>query len=389
MNIKNSTKNLKSKEFTKTDMKDFCHSESLEKYYEPANSYFRKKNFCHPEDEADGQSPDIAVRTGETERMTVLSWKKYKTVRKISYLLKRFFAKYKFPFAGNCVRPAQNDGKILVPQCLSNLYLLAPSPSARIKRMTRYALTFSARLRWGEGFNNVKHLFTYSPIHLFTFKKLAAFTLAEVLITLGIIGVVAAMTIPALIQKNYEKRTVTTLIATQSILARALKMAEEEYGDVEGWGASTWTPANAKIIYEKLKPFLKIALDCGVEDKEGNCIKNTMYKLRNGANYINPAALNANSYKIKLLNGSGITMSAYPDGKTPIVFGIDTNASGLPNQAGVDWFLFRYENNSIRPSGAPDSTYPYDTHCKNKNSTGWGCAYWVVMNKNMNYLNNK
>jgi len=35
----------------------------------------------------------------------------------------------------------------------------------------------------------------------------AAFTLAEVLITLGIIGVVAAMTLPALIQ-NYQKGVV-------------------------------------------------------------------------------------------------------------------------------------------------------------------------------------
>ncbi len=32
-------------------------------------------------------------------------------------------------------------------------------------------------------------------------KRRIAFTLAEVLITLGIIGVVAAMTLPALIQK--------------------------------------------------------------------------------------------------------------------------------------------------------------------------------------------
>lgn len=31
------------------------------------------------------------------------------------------------------------------------------------------------------------------------------FTLAEVLITLGIIGIVAAMTIPTLLQNNYEK----------------------------------------------------------------------------------------------------------------------------------------------------------------------------------------
>ena len=45
---------------------------------------------------------------------------------------------------------------------------------------------------------------TYSPINLFSYSlhKKAAFTLAEVLITLGIIGVVAAMTMPVLIQNH-------------------------------------------------------------------------------------------------------------------------------------------------------------------------------------------
>ena len=50
-----------------------------------------------------------------------------------------------------------------------------------------------------------KNLFSYLPIHLFTFKK-AAFTLTEVLITLGIIGVVAALTLPTLIS-NHKKQT--------------------------------------------------------------------------------------------------------------------------------------------------------------------------------------
>lgn len=42
-------------------------------------------------------------------------------------------------------------------------------------------------------------------------KKVFAFTLAEVLITLGIIGIVAAMTIPTLINNYQKKITVTRL----------------------------------------------------------------------------------------------------------------------------------------------------------------------------------
>ncbi len=47
-------------------------------------------------------------------------------------------------------------------------------------------------------------------------KKSAAFTLAEVLITLGIIGVVAAMTIPTLIANIKGARIRTQLFLSYS-----------------------------------------------------------------------------------------------------------------------------------------------------------------------------
>ena len=60
-------------------------------------------------------------------------------------------------------------------------------------------------------------------------KLYKGFTLTEILITLGIIGIISAISIPALLQKNYEKRTIVKLRQTQSILTQAIKMAEEEY----------------------------------------------------------------------------------------------------------------------------------------------------------------
>ena len=61
---------------------------------------------------------------------------------------------------------------------------------------------------------------TYSPIHLFSYslQKKSAFTLAEVLITLGIIGVVAAMTMPALINKYQTQVLRTQFLQANSIL---------------------------------------------------------------------------------------------------------------------------------------------------------------------------
>lgn len=51
-----------------------------------------------------------------------------------------------------------------------------------------------------------------------------AFTLAEVLITLGIIGVVAAMTVPTLVSKVSKREIETKLKEDYSILAQVNKM---------------------------------------------------------------------------------------------------------------------------------------------------------------------
>ena len=93
---------------------------------------------------------------------------------------------------------------------------------------------------------------TYSPIPLFTYspRKRAAFTLAEVLITLGVIGIVAAMTMPVLIG-NYQKKVwVNQLKKTISSLEQGFQMMMAEAGvdkltDIPEWGLSVghddWT----------------------------------------------------------------------------------------------------------------------------------------------------
>ena len=68
-------------------------------------------------------------------------------------------------------------------------------------------------------------------------KKQAAFTLAEVLITLGIIGVVAAMTMPSLIASYRNKEFAVRAKRTYSIISQAIKLYEAENGtpgDVTG-----------------------------------------------------------------------------------------------------------------------------------------------------------
>ena len=63
----------------------------------------------------------------------------------------------------------------------------------------------------------------------------AAFTLAEVLITLGIIGIVAALTMPALIGSYRKSVTEAKLKKFYSIMNQAVKLAEVENGEASMW----------------------------------------------------------------------------------------------------------------------------------------------------------
>ena len=66
-------------------------------------------------------------------------------------------------------------------------------------------------------------------------KRKFGFTLAEVLITLAIIGVVAALTIPNLVQ-SYKKSVVETKLAKfYSMINQAIKLSEIDNGPKENW----------------------------------------------------------------------------------------------------------------------------------------------------------
>ena len=63
----------------------------------------------------------------------------------------------------------------------------------------------------------------------------SAFTLAEILITIGIIGVVAAMTLPTLIGNYQKKQVISQLKKAFSEYAQAMQMAQVENGTLDTW----------------------------------------------------------------------------------------------------------------------------------------------------------
>ena len=74
-----------------------------------------------------------------------------------------------------------------------------------------------------------------SLIPTYELKKRAAFTLAEVLITLGIIGIVAALTMPALIANHQKKTLESQFKKAYSMLKNAELRAVAAYGLSEDW----------------------------------------------------------------------------------------------------------------------------------------------------------
>jgi len=89
-----------------------------------------------------------------------------------------------------------------------------------------------------------------------------AFTLAEVLITLAIIGVVAAMTIPTLIS-GYKKSVVEVKLSKfNAMMTQVVKLSTIDNGDT-----STWDISDNETFYNKyLAPYLKVASTEKVDD---------------------------------------------------------------------------------------------------------------------------
>jgi len=147
----------------------------------------------------------------------------------------------------DCFVEASNEEKMTM-----DLTTLTAAHTLFSRFQHRFNLKTDLSLK-GRGRTNktVKHLTSYRPnvlttsnnvtafspftSHVSRAKRSAAFTLAEVLITLGIIGVVAAMTMPTLIQKHQKKVFVTKMKYTYSVLDNAFIMARQEHGDPKDW----------------------------------------------------------------------------------------------------------------------------------------------------------
>lgn len=165
-----------------------------------------------------------------------------------------------------------------------------------------------------------------------------AFTLAEVLVTLGIIGVVAAMTMPALI-KNHQRQTyIKQLHKIYNEFQQGLDMKMLETNAVNLAEAGFVRNNEFNVEKQFLQSHFKVVNDCGVDNQ--SCFASS-YKGLNGS--IGSPSFAGYSVSI----ASGASISFYIDGldtgdeNTDDYLGyiyVDTNGANGPNIGGRDLF---------------------------------------------------
>lgn len=235
--------------------------------------------------------------------------------------------------------------------------------------------------------------------------KRTGFTLAETIITLGIVSIVAALTIPQLINKFKNKQYETAFKRTNSEIQQALNLTAQEYGlgyftelipfilgtDYKQFGNTDEeqeiiNKKTEQIIPELNEIFLK---KLGVIHKE--VITNEKYYMRN---YSGERSGNAGKFKYKYLcnftiknsqiddcniyylkGGSSTGGLTFRENQFILFFDTDGAAKG-PNRLGYDIWIYEYpEWRDAEP------------WCTSENPdwmNGAGCYYYAIRNENAN-----
>lgn len=217
---------------------------------------------------------------------------------------------------------------------------------------------------------------TYSNV---TKKRKLAFTLAEVLITLGIIGIVAAITIPQLINNYKAKRLRTQFLKSYSTIQQAFK--EMEADDV----STDPTTYNTLEYYKTFMNYLQAPMDCGIGDnkylpcvymRDSSSKDYKSYKTYDGKT--NASMILFDDGQIVLQDGTLLLFENYAP-RMRVFVSVDLNGyNNKPNRWGYDLFTFQLVDNQLKAMGDTGTTYTdLSTYC-NVNSqdeyNGIACA---------------
>ncbi len=196
------------------------------------------------------------------------------------------------------------------------------------------------------------------------------------MITLGIIGVVAAITIPALVIKYQKNVTVNKLKKSYTTISQMFVMSQNANGDASTWNfnfgpvsdygdGSNYNVSLINFVKTYILPYLNVEEDCGVK-----CNKLPSYK------YLNKQVFSVSMfYAVYLLDGSIILIALNNNGTLvrDVIIYVDINGNKNPNMLGKDVFGYYFSNSeSINKSNFWGLSGDWTTRDDLLNSTG-GC----------------
>ena len=201
--------------------------------------------------------------------------------------------------------------------------------------------------------------------------------MAEVLITLGIIGVVAAMTMPALINTTQKKELVAQYKKTYSVISQTYMMIlNDNGGSLEG----VFTSDNDYIdVFAK---YIKDAKVCR-DNENQKCYIHSFKRLDDTlVNYDHASTLTTlDGAMLGFLHFSS-TCTSTSELKGPIGCGrirVDVNGIKKPNTLGYDVFDFYITQKGILPRGHED------TNTEEDQFQGWGRGITILTKGKIDY----
>ena len=211
--------------------------------------------------------------------------------------------------------------------------------------------------------------------------KKCAFTLAEVLITLGIIGVVAAITMPILVGHYNKQAWVNQLKKTVSTLENGFKLAMAEDGVDKLSETTLWQSAGTTCtggvdssacdnFYTNFQKYFNVTYSKSTTPRLfGNLSNpsNTAYGIKMQINFPSSAQIQLNALKQTPFGGTFGPHLSIVD----IV--IDVNGIKNPNVMGRDVFLFGVtEYGQVIPYGSDAANNAFCSRSSNKTLSSCG-----------------
>jgi len=191
-----------------------------------------------------------------------------------------------------------------------------------------------------------------------------------VLITLSIIGVIAAITIPSIVA-NHQKRELEVRFAKSYRTAmHAVNMSIAENGGIETWEwvDETLVPNDysIEIVKKYFLPYLNVAKFCPDANTRG-CFPDVVYKVGGTGNDWSNLDIR-NNPKVLLADGSSIAFNfaakCLTNGNRCLILQIDTNGARKPNVVGYDLHEINFypQTGEILPAGVyKNNSYNEDT----------------------------